>query len=352
MIVRTLKLKLTKKQESTLNGWLWNLTGLYNFGIKKIEHDAQDKVYHSGFNFANLIANHSKRMDIPSHTMQGILNQTYMAWYRCFKKIGGKPKLKGQRNKLNSIPFPDPIRSPKENRIGLPGLGKVRYYKQDLPQARIKCGRIIKKASGWYLCLWLDTDNVFPVKRTKKAVGIDPGFKTLLTLSDNTKFENPRELRKGAKRLAQAQRGKRKKLVARLQERQANRRNDRNHKISRKIVENYKTICYSDDNFKGMAKRFGKSIAEAGLGNLIQKLTYKSKTCGRQLIAVNSKNTTLRCSSCGALTGPRGISNLGVRQWECSACGRSWDRDFNSSLNILNAGLGLSLERGKAQHVA
>lgn len=345
MIVRTLKLKVTKKQETTLNEWLWNLTGLWNFAVKKIEHDAHDKVYHSGFDCQNWIAGHSDRMEIPSHTMQGILGQAYTAWQRCFKQLGGKPKLKGQRNKLNSIPFPDPIRRPNDNRVSLPGLGKVRYYKQDLPEARIKCGRIIKKASGWYVCLWLDCDHVFPVQETDKAVGIDPGFKTLLTLSDGTKFDNPRELHKGAQRLGQAQRGKRKQLTARLQERQANRRMDRNHKISRKLVENYKTICYSDDNFKGMAKRFGKSVAEAGLGQLVNHLTYKCRTGGRKLIPVSSFNTTMTCGVCGALTGPCGLRGLAERQWECSACGASLDRDRNSANVILAVGLGTRHER-------
>src|ERR1039457_6372033 len=219
MIVRTLKLKLTKKQETLLNQWLWNLTGVWNWAIKKIEHDAKNKIYHSPFDFVNLIAEHSKRMEIPSHTLQGVLKQAHTAWQRCFKKIAKKPRLKGQRNKLNSIPFPDPTKTPKDNHIGLPGLGKVRYHKQDLPDAKIKCGRIVKRASGWYLCLWLDTEPAkFAVKDTKEAVGIDPGFHTLLTLSDGTKFENPRELRKGANRLAQAQRGQDKHLTARLLE--------------------------------------------------------------------------------------------------------------------------------------
>ena len=351
MIVRTLKLKLTKTQEAMLNQWLWNLTGVYNWAIKKIEHDSADKIYHSQMSFQNLLADHGKKLDIPSHTLQGTLRQAYDAWQRCFKKLSKKPHLKGMRNKLNSISFPDALRKPRDNKISVPGLGKVRYHKQDLPGANIKCGRIIKKASGWYLCLWLDCDHKFPVKDTDKAVGIDPGFKTLLTLSDGTKFENPRELRKGAKRLAQAQRAHNKRLAARLQERQANRRNDRNHKISRCLVENYKTIFYSDDNFKGMDKIFGKSVNEAGLGDLIGKLDYKCRVGGRRLEGKNSKHTTMTCSSCGALTGPTGLDGLAVRQWVCSACGAVHDRDTNSAVNILNAGLGTSHERG-IRHLA
>ena len=345
MIIRTLKLRLSKSQEKQLEQWLWNLTGLYNWGLKKIEYNAKNKIYYSNFDFVNMIADHSKRLEIPSHTLQGTLSQVYNAWGRCFKKIAGKPHLKGQRNKLNSIPFPDPIKFPKENYIGVPGLGKVRFYKQELPKAEIKCGRILKKASGWYLCLWLDTNHKFAVKDTDKAVGIDPGFEMLLTLSDGIKIENPRELRKGAERLAQAQRGHRKKLVARLQEKQANRRNDRNHKISRKLVENYKTIYYSDDNFKAMAKHFGKSVAEAGLGDLINKTSYKGKTCGREFKPVNSKYTTMTCSCCGALTGPTGLAGLAVRHWICSACGAQHDRDLNSSQVVYNAGAGIAHEK-------
>jgi putative transposase len=80
----------------------------------------------------------------------------------------------------------------------------------------------------------------------------------LLTLSDGVKIENPRELRKTEKRLGQAQRGKNKKLSARVQERL--KRQDRNPKISHKIVKDYSEIYASDDNFKGMAALFGKSV--------------------------------------------------------------------------------------------
>ena len=345
MIVRTLKLRLTKSQEAELTRWLNHLISVYNWGLRKIELNAKDKRYFSKLDFQNLLADHGKKLDMPSHTIQGTLLQVHNAWKRCFKKLAKKPRLKGVRNKLNSIPFPDPVRPPKGTQIAVPGIGKVRFHKQKLPKAKIKCGRILKKASGWYLCLWLDTNNVFPVKDTDEAVGIDPGFDTLLTLSNGTKIANPRELRKGAMRIAQAQRGKHKQLSVRLQEKQANRRNDRNHKISRKLVEDFATICYSDDNFKGMSNRFGKSVSEAALGNLTSMLDYKCSSCGRKSIAVDSRKTTMTCSNCGALTGPTGLGGLAVRHWTCSACGADHDRDINSAMVVLNAGLGTSHEK-------
>jgi putative transposase len=343
MIIRAIKLKLTKSQENTLETWLNNLTGVYNWGLRKIEVNAQDKIFFSEFDFVNLLSGHSKILDIPSHTVQGTLKQIHNAWTRCFKKIAKKPHLKGFRNKLVSVMFPDVIKRPMGNKVFVPGIGKIRYHSQELPIGKIKCGRIIKRASGWYMALWIDTVMSFPVKETINVVGIDPGFSTLLTLSDGTKIENPRELRKGSIRLAQAQRGNRKQLAARILERQANRRNDRNHKISRKLVENYVTIYYSDDNFKSMAKKgFGKSVSEASLSNLIGMTSYKSNNCGRKFIPVNSAFTTMTCSNCGSRSGPTGKSGLAVRYWVCSACGAHHDRDINASRVVLGIGLGTS----------
>ncbi len=349
MIVRKLKLKLNATQERELDRWLLSLASVYNFAIRKIEQDAKDRIYHTPFGFQNLLNGHSRRLDIPSHTLQGTLMQAYNAWQRCFKKLAKKPRLKGRRNRLNSVIFPDPIKQNYQNmvdngyRIGLPGIGRVKFFKQELPDGKIKMSRIIKKPSGWYLALWLDAEHKFPVKDTDNAVGIDPGFSTLITLSDGTKYENPRELRIGEKRLAQAQRGKRKGLSVRLLERQANRRNDRNHKISRELVGNYKTIYYSNDNFKGLARTHGKSVSEASLGNLIAMITYKGRLGGRDVVAVNSKYTTMTCSACGAKSGPHGWRGLAVRNWECG-CGAVHDRDINAAVVVLNSGAGAALK--------
>lgn len=45
MITRELKLKLTCKQEKVLEEYLWKLTGLYNFVLRKIELNAKNKIY-------------------------------------------------------------------------------------------------------------------------------------------------------------------------------------------------------------------------------------------------------------------------------------------------------------------
>jgi putative transposase len=343
VIQRQLKLQLTKAQQAKLEGWLWHLTGVYNWAVRKIGQDAQGGIYYSSMGFHNLLAGHSRKMEIPSHVIQGVLSTVYAAWQRCFRGLGRKPRLKSQRNRMNSIPFPDPIKSPSKTRGGIPGLGSVRFHKQTLPEGRIKCGRIVRRASGWYLCLFIDAaPNKIP-HVANGVVGIDPGFKHLLTLSTGEKVEHPRELEVSARRLAQAQRGDHKQLARRIQERIQNQRKDRNHKLSRRLVSENQTIVFSKDRIRAVAKKFGKSVTSSGHGALREMLRSKAVQAGREFIAVDSKNSTRTCSSCGAFSGPRGFSGLKVRNWEC-ACGARHDRDRNAAINTLRTGLGCSHE--------
>lgn len=345
MLVRELKLKPNKTQVKQLEAWLWCLTGVYNWASRKIELDAKDKIYHSRFDLQNSCANASKKISIPSHTIQATILQSYNAWDRCFKGLGRKPKLKSVHNKLRSICFPDELKAHRieNNKISLPSIKWISFYKQEIPEGKIKQVRIVKKASGWYCQLCIDATHTFIVKKTKKTVGIDTGFKTLATLSDGTKFSNRREFIKGQVRLAQAQRGKRMKLVARLNERIANRRKDYNHKVSRQIVQKFSGIYITNDNLRGQAKVFGKSVSDAGISQLRQFISYKSDNHGRKCVLVDSKNTTMTCSNCGSISGPKGLNGLAVRDWECSVCGTQHDRDVNSAKVILKLGLGCSL---------
>jgi len=113
MIQRQLELRLNARQEGQLTDWLYHLTGVWNWAIRKIELDAKDGIFYTPQAFHNLLANHSAKLGLPSHTLQGMLSTAYTAWQRCFQKRAKRPKPKGQRNKPTSIPFPDPFRAPE-----------------------------------------------------------------------------------------------------------------------------------------------------------------------------------------------------------------------------------------------
>jgi putative transposase len=344
MIQTQLKLKLTVAQEAKLNDWLWMLTGVWNWAVRKIELDAKDRVFHSKFDLEAMTAGHCKRLGIASNAVKATIFTAHNSWVRCFKKLAHKPRLKGNRNKLNSIPFTEPMKRPVNGRASIIVLGSVRFHKQDIPEGKIKCSRIVRRASGWYLCLFIDAERQ-PIERTANGqIGVDPGFKDLLTLSNGEVIEHPRELETGALRLAQVQRSKNKKLTARLQERIANRRKDRNHKLSLRLVKENAVIAFSADNHSGVANKFGKSVTSSGHAQLRQMLTYKSRAGGSRYIEVDSKFSTKRCSNCGSLSGPSGLSGLAVRRWTCG-CGAEHDRDCNAAINTLVAGLGMSHER-------
>ena len=353
MIQAQLKLRLNNVQEARLVGWLWNLTSVWNWAIRKIELDAKDKIYYTPKDFQNLLANHGEKLKIPSHTLQGILLQAHTGWARCFKKLAKKPRFKGVRNKLNSVPFPDPIKPPKGNHIGVPGLGTVRFHKQELPEGKIKCGRVVRRASGWYLCLFMATDREPIERKDCGKVGIDPGFRHLLTIAaldgQWEKVEHPRELEATEHRLAQAQRGYNKVLTARLHEHRVNQVKDRNHKLSLRLVQENVIIRFSGDNHKGVAKKFGKSVSSSSHYQLRQMLAYKSRSGGTQYDEPDAKFSTKTCSDCGSLSGPTGWSGLAVRQWRCSDCGSLHDRDVNAARNTLFAGAGTAHE--EACHV-
>jgi transposase len=169
-------------------------------------------------------------------------------------------------------------------------------------------------------------------------IGIDPGFNDVITTSGGEKVPHPKELQQSIERPGQAQRGINRKLVARLHERIKNQRKDRNHRLSLRLVQENSLIVFSKDNIKGMAKKFGKSVASSGHAELRNQIAYKCLAGGTRYMEVSGRNSTKTCSSCGSLSGPSGLSMLSVRQWSCG-CGAKHDRDVNAAGNTLLLGM-------------
>lgn len=340
-----LKLKLRPAQERMLVRWLWRLTGAYNWAVRKIENDAACGVYRSSWSLEALLRGHGAKIGVPSHVLQATVRTASAAWRRRFDREGGRPRLKGRRNRLNSIPFPDPLFQVYGDRISVSGVGRVRFHEQDIPLGRIKSGRIVRRASGWYLCLFIEGEPAAIQCSGSGAVGIDPGYSSLITLSTGEKVGPAREQESGAQRLAQAQRGTRRRLTARMLERQRNRRKDRNHKLSRRLVADNALIAWSKDSHRSFARLgFGRSVVSAAHGQLRQMLAYKCRSGSREFVEVPNRYSTVTCSSCGQRTGPHGRAGLKVRTWTCG-CGAQHDRDVNAARNTLMAALGTSVER-------
>lgn len=168
--------------------WLWHLTAVYNWAVRKIELDAANRVFHSRYDLEALITGHSVKVGVPAIVIGDTVRTAHDAWQRCFKRLARQPRLKGRRNRLNSIPNRLKLKAPTNRRIKFVGLGPLKFHKRDIPAGAIKCSRIVRRASGWYLCLCIAAEpNVIPAVDARE-VGIDPGFTSLLTLSTGEKI--------------------------------------------------------------------------------------------------------------------------------------------------------------------
>jgi len=101
-------------------------------------------------------------------------------------------------------------------------------------------------------------------------------------------------------------------------------------------MDRYQKIVVGDVSSLQLVKtRMAKSVQDSGWGMLRNFLDYKSQQAARTFEVVKEKNTSITCSTCGALSGPRGVNGLTVRSWVCRDCGESHDRDVNAARNIL-----------------
>src|SRR5688572_27008810 len=182
MIQRQLKLKLTPRQERQLDHWLYHLTAIWNWGIKRVERDAEIGIYHGSLSFRDLLKGHGPKIGMPQDAISGTLWTVHTAWRRCFKGLARKPRFKGRRNRLNGIAFAHGT-TIKNGRVLIQHLGRVRFHKQDIPEGHISQLRVVKRASGWYACLFIKAEpNEIPLTG-EGQIGVDPGFTHLLTLS-------------------------------------------------------------------------------------------------------------------------------------------------------------------------
>lgn len=290
------------------------------------------------------------------------LDKAYKNFFR--DKSVGFPKYKSKKNPIQSyttnnqkgtINIHDKyLKIPK-----LKELIKIKVHREI--KGIVKSATISKNASDKYFVSLLCETEIAEFPKTNSQIGVDLGIKDVVVLSSGEKIKNlkfrkklenklKKEQRKLSKRFLVAKKEnkklidaknyqKQKIVVAKIHEKIMNMRNDFINKLSTQIIKNHDIICVEDLNAKGLLRnhKLAKSIADVSWYNLINKLEYKAKWYGKEVVKVSRLYPSSQiCSVCGHRDGKK---TLNIREWTCPVCNTYLDRDINAAKNILAEGL-------------
>jgi len=209
----------------------------------------------------------------------------------------------------------------------------------------------IKKepTNEWYACFAVDGKQT-PEKPIdpERCVGIDVGILKYTHDTDGTAVGSL-DLSDERERLERSQRDlsrkvhgsnnweKQRQVIAKRHADLKRKRRDFLHKLSNYYATEYDLVAVEDLDTKGLVELAGNSRnrASAAWGTFKRMLEYKCEREGTHFVAVDPKDTTKECASCGVKTE----KPLWVREHSCPSCGFEADRDANAAINILSRGL-------------
>ena len=294
--------------------------------------------------------------EVSSVPLQQALRHLQTAFTNFFAKRAGYPRFKSRKKSRASAEY---TRSAFTWRGGCLTLAKMSeplniVWSRPLPEgAEPSTVTVFRDAAGrWFVSL-LCQDTIARLDPVERAVGIDAGVTSLVTLSTGETVTNPRHERRDRERLARAHkelsrkargsrnRDKARRRLARVHARIVDRRRDILHKLSTRLVRENQVVVIEDLNVRAMVKNhsLARAISDAAWRELRTMLEYKAEWYGRELVVIDRWfPSTKTCSQCGIITENL---PLNVRDWECG-CGAVHDRDVNAARNILAAGLAVS----------
>ncbi|WP_405640943.1 RNA-guided endonuclease InsQ/TnpB family protein [Streptomyces sp. NBC_00019] len=306
--------------------------------------------------------------EVSSVVLQQSLRDAEAAYKNFFASLRGErrgtktgaPRFKSRKDDRQSIRFTANARwsITGSGRLNLAKIGAVKVtWSRTLP-AQPSSVTVIKDAAGRYFASFvIDTDPAADAARmpgTDHTIGIDLGLTHFAVLSDGTKIDSPRFLRRAEKKLKRAQRELSRKQkgsrnrekarlkVARAHAKVADARHEFHHRLSTQLIRDNQAIGVEDLAVNGLARtRLAKSVHDAGWSGFVYMLEYKAARYGRTLVKIGRfEPTSQTCSACGTKDGPK---PLNVREWTCTACGTLHDRDHNAAINVKKAaGLAVS----------
>lgn len=295
---------------------------------------------------------------VHSQVLQNVTERVDLAFKAFFRRVRegakdvGYPRFKGF-GRYDSITYPQYGNGVRLDgkRLILSKVGAVHIVLHRPVEGTPKTVTLTRSSTGkWYVCFSCEGE-AEPLPPTEHIIGIDVGLESFLTTSNGGKVENPRFYRSDEADLKRVQKLKdaaknaqkwnenrrRKKALAHIHERIANRRTDFAHKLSRNVVNNVQIIAFEKLAPLEMGRSHGmrKSIRDVAWSQFVSMTCVKAEEAGRIVVLVDPAYTSQMCSSCGELVKKK----LSDRTHSCPNCGLVMDRDHNAALNILHRGL-------------
>ncbi|MGH9837684.1 MAG: RNA-guided endonuclease InsQ/TnpB family protein [Blastocatellia bacterium] len=348
----------TKKQAEFLDGQLAEACRLYNAALQE-RRDAYSinrvsiNYYDQAHQLKEIRAEGDSGLENFSCSQDVLrrVDKTFKAFFRRCKEGTGKagfPRFK-PRDRYNSISFPsygDGCRLMPNGKLRIQGAGFIKVKLHRAVEGKIKTVTILREVDNYYACFSCEVE-AQPLPPLESVIGIDVGLTTFAVLSDGTEIDNPRFFKASEEKLANAQkvlarkkrgsnsRKKAKKTVQKLHAKIRNQRNDFQHKVSRRIVNNYGSIYVEKLNIRGLAGgMLAKSVQDAAWRGFLDKTSYKASNAGRVYGEVYAPGSSQEC-----LCGAEVRKKLSDRWHHCVSCGLSEPRDHVSSKIIKARGL-------------
>jgi putative transposase len=343
--MKTLKVKVRPDSYTWLNACAVEVNQVFNYCNEVSAKAAKPYVgkskWLSGYDLCTLLAGATKNglEFLPSASMQQVA--TEFATRRVqFKKTKLRWRVsKGSKKSLGWIPFKRGQVKCKNGGIVFAGQRFRVFDSYGLDKFDLRGGSFSQDSLGnWYLNIAVNTEQT-KTELPTRGIGIDLGLKDVATTSDGQVLPAAKFYRNLEQKIGQAQRRAHKRQAKRLHKKAANCRKDALHKFSTAMVEQYGAIYIGDVSSKKLVKtKMAKAVLDSGWGMLKAMLQYKGNNAGRIVEVVSERYTTQVCSNCGSVSGPKGLKQLVVREWDCPDCGSHHMRDVNAAMNILARG--------------
>ena len=268
-------------------------------------------------------------------------------------KINCFPKFK-KRGHRQSYTTDEQSVKVEGKRIKLPKIGWVRMFQSLRFQGEIIRVTITRTAHRWFVSITVDTGTPHTPRETRglPVIGVDVGINSLATLDNGTQYKNPRPLKRYERKLAREQRQlsrkvflsqnwfKQKRIVEKLHYKIACIRNDAHHKATTEIVNGASAIGIETLKVTNLLKNrnLTKALSDSAWGGFLEKLRTKAKSLGIPIVqAPQFFASSKTCSHCGH---KKDDLTLSERQYHCSNCGLTEDRDVNAAINLKHLAVG------------